>query len=407
MKILKRTSVLAASILLLLTGCQSQPQYSTENTYVEGQDYQYMYSDGNNNLTPNYIMETETAYYYMKSSSSSEGEFLTYIDKNTMEPVILCNRPDCRHDQETDEEKRKECNACFSTSMVPYYSGDMLYFYQPKKRSSEDRENGSLDFAFELAKMKPDGTERQVLSEQTGNPSFGFMHRGYYYYQSDLYTADGKSQQSGVYRVALQKNAEPELLYQAEEPFQITGMTAYGNGLYISEDGFENLGNYQSRCVRLDLLTKESEAVFEEDKGETQFNLIGFCDEKLLYDTFDLTSEKNGTKLYLAELDGSKMEEIEGAGDFADFCTDGKYIYRTPITWNPNYEAEDPNVAILDLSGNKIMSLSPEETEETTQIIPGNEKYLFRFAQIDGEEKLFYAEKSGIPSGKLEWKEIG
>ena len=102
-----------------------------------------------------------------------------------------------------------------------------------------------------------------------------------------------------------------------------------------------------------------------------------------------------------------KMEEIEGAGDYASFCTDGKYIYRTPITWSSQYEAEDPNIAILDLSGNKIMSLSPEETEETTRIIAGNEKYLFRYIYVDDEEKLLYAEKSGIPSGKLEWKEIG
>lgn len=352
-------------------------------------------------------METETAYYYMKSSGSGVGGYLTYIDKNTMEPVLLCNRPDCKHDKETDEEKREECNAYFHSSMVPYYSEDMLYFYQPKKRSSEDRENGSPGFAFELVKMKPDGTERQVLSEQTGTSSFGFMHRGYYYYHSDLYTADGKSQQSGVYRVALQKNAEPELLYQAEKPREIRGMTAYGNGLYISEQGFENIDNYQSRYVRLDLLTKESEVVFEGEDGKTQWLMKGFCDGKLLCSAFDLTSTKNGTKLYLAEPNGSKMEEIEGAGDYADFCTDGKYIYRTPITWSSQYEAEDPNIAILDLSGNKIMSLSPEETEETTRIIAGNEKYLFRYIYVDDEEKLLYAEKSGIPSGKLEWKEIG
>ena len=407
MKTSKTMSLLTVGMLLFLTGCESQPQYSTENTYVAGQDYQYMYSYGNNNLTPNSIMEIETAYYYMKPSGSGVGGYLTYIDKNTMEPVLLCNRPDCKHDKETDVEKREECNAYFSASMVPYYSEDMLYFYQPKKRSSEDRENGSSGFAFELVKMKPDGTERQVLSEQTGNPSFGFMHRGYYYYESNLYTADGKSQQSGIYRVALQKNAEPELLYQAEKPREIRGMTAYGNGLYISEQGFENIDSYQSRYVRLDLLTKESEVVFEGEDGKTQYGLDGFCDGKLLCSAFDLASEKNGTKLYLSELDGSKMEEIEGAGDYADFCTDGKYIYRTPITWSSQYEAEDPNIAILDLSGNKIMSLSPEETEETTRIIAGNEKYLFRYIYVDDEEKLLYAEKSGIPSGKLEWKEIG
>ena len=400
-------AMLFAGIFLLLTGCESQPQYSTENTYVAGQDYQHMFAYKTGNLAPNSIMETETAYYYMKSSSSGIGYFLTYIDKNTMEPVLLCNRPDCKHDKETDEEKREECNAYFPASMVPYYSGDMLYFVQMKQWASEDRENGSLDFAFELVKMKPDGTERQVLSEQTGNPSFGFMHRGYYYYQSDLYTADGQSQQSGIYRVALQKNAEPELLYQAEKPREIRGVTAYGNGLYISEQGFENIDNYQSKLVRFDLLTKKSKDIVANNDGKTQWLMKGFCDGKLLCSAFDLTSTKNGTKLYLAEPNGSKMEEIEGAGDYADFCTDGKYIYRTPITWSSQYEAEDPNIAILDLSGNKIMSLSPEETEETTRIIAGNEKYLFRYIYVDDEEKLLYAEKSGIPSGKLEWKEIG
>lgn len=38
MKIPKIINVLAVGILLLLTGCESQPQYSTENTYVPGQD---------------------------------------------------------------------------------------------------------------------------------------------------------------------------------------------------------------------------------------------------------------------------------------------------------------------------------------------------------------------------------
>ena len=232
------------------------------------------------------------------------------------------------------------------------------------------------------------------------------MHRGYFYCLLDFYTADGKEEQSGVYRIALQKDAKPELLYQAEEPMTIYKLDVYGNGLYISENFMPSPDTYQCRCVRLDLLTKETQEVFHNDSGLVQYILEGFCNEKLMYCIVDLETETGETALYLAGLDGSNPTEVKGAGDFSSYLSDGEYIYRIPITWNPNYSPKDPFISVLDTDGKKILSLSQEETEETVELLPGNGPYLFRMAQIEGENKLLCAKKSDISTGKLHWEAI-
>lgn len=396
-----RVWLLALCVVCVCAGCENHPEYSTENKYVPGQDYQY---------TPS-ITETEDAYYYAKSVSDtndgfSEGSFLMYIDKETMEPIPLCNRPDCNHEKETNSEKMQECNAYLPTSAVPYYDGTALYFQRPKDQSDHEQESTSVESVFELVKMNLDGTQQQVLSSQTGNSSLSFMHRGYFYCLLDFYTADGKAGQSGVYRIALQKDAKPELLYQAEEPMKIIGLDVYGNGLYISEDFMPSPDTYQCRCVRLDLLTKETQEVFHNDSGLVQYTLEGFCNGKLMYCATDLETETGETTLYLSELDGSTPTEVKDAGDFADYISDGQYIYRIPITWNPNYSPQDLFISVLDTDGKKILSLSQEETEETVELLPGNGPYLFRMAQIEGEKKLLCAKKSDISTGKLHWEVI-
>ena len=396
-----RIGLLALCVACICAGCENHPEYSTESKYVPGQDYQYTSS----------ITETDDAYYYPQMVLNPEdglpdGAILMYIDKETMEPIPLCSRPDCNHGEETEMEKIEACSAYLPTSTAPYYDGSNLYFERPKERSDDQQGNASVESGFELVKMDLDGTQQQVLSSQSGSISFPLMHRGYFYCLLDFYTADGKEEQSGVYRIALQKDAKPELLYQAEEPMTIYKLDVYGNGLYISENFMPSPDTYQCRCVRLDLLIKETQEVFHNDSGLVQYILEGFCNEKLMYCIVDLETETGETALYLAGLDGSNPTEVKGAGDFSSYLSDGEYIYRIPITWNPNYSPKDPFISVLDTDGKKILSLSQEETEETVELLPGNGPYLFRMAQIEGENKLLCAKKSDISTGKLHWEAI-
>ena len=70
--------------------------YESNNNYIKGKDAQYMYMSMD---SQQYITASKEGYYFIN------GLYLYYCDFNTMNPIVLCNKPNCLHDKEVDETK--------------------------------------------------------------------------------------------------------------------------------------------------------------------------------------------------------------------------------------------------------------------------------------------------------------
>lgn len=91
-RIRKSAGILCLTAILFFSSCQKQEDTLPKEEYVQGMDYQYMYD--------NRPMAEAPEGYYLRVS-----DFLYYIGKDTMEPVPLCSKPNCLHQQEQDPEK--------------------------------------------------------------------------------------------------------------------------------------------------------------------------------------------------------------------------------------------------------------------------------------------------------------
>ena len=135
--------VLTFILTVTLASCGKE-EAITGMEYVEGQDQQYFYSDlGSNTL----FTETEDGYYYFV------GFYLCYTDKETMQSAVLCGRPDCLHQNETNPERTLDCNAYFSgAQFLQYYDGNLYVV---------SRQVTSLD--LELTQLSLDGSKRKSI----------------------------------------------------------------------------------------------------------------------------------------------------------------------------------------------------------------------------------------------------
>lgn len=86
-------------------------------------------------------------------TACEKSNFLNFYDKSLENPIVVCSRPECMHENEP-EDKRTECNAFFgSQTDLKYYNG-FLYI-------SADAMKG--DEACSIYKVSLDGSEREKI----------------------------------------------------------------------------------------------------------------------------------------------------------------------------------------------------------------------------------------------------
>ena len=91
-------------LIPILSGCDSGNHFQAPDvyedlpdTYVESADYPIGFDGG---ASGPFVAPTENGYYFLG------GRHLYYMDKDSLSPQILCNRPECTH-------KTADCNALF------------------------------------------------------------------------------------------------------------------------------------------------------------------------------------------------------------------------------------------------------------------------------------------------------
>lgn len=209
-----------------LTCCT--PARESGASYLSNEDDQYYFTKQVASICS--MAKTEEGYYFF---SGPNEMYLYYLDRKTMKPIALCDKPDCLHGRETDPKKIINCNAFFS-----YMNGNLMYYgknlYMFGQSSASEAEKMSL-FQVSL-----DGAQRKRIVDLKEDVLRIIIHRGYVYYITNDYgTIDGKEDTTvstcKLFRINLNDIAKgSEELYTASGIYEEAGMMkGYGDGIYF------------------------------------------------------------------------------------------------------------------------------------------------------------------------------
>lgn len=385
---------------VLFSACKKEPAEQieqTENTYIEGTDYQYMYDN-------HPMAESPDGYYFLA------GYYLYYIDKANMEAIPLCNKPNCLHQNETNPEKVLDCNACFlnsgSSPLVAWYEGHLYV--------TDQKTNGNANGEYDLIRMDADGSNRKTLLALPANTSCYMIHRGYIYYASIVYSEDLDSTY-GVFRIPLAGGKE-ETIYAGKDPGDgrrgtIDRLLAYGNTVYIVMHISDfNQNTREDTVYGYDTIAGNVWNIFNNDTLVSTMSPV-FLDGKIyeaLYHVNDLADPADEYYEHIVtNLDGSDPQPV------SFFSDDSTMTYRSDLTsfWYytiPWYQTsgEKPLLQRLDTSGKVIGEVVDPKFSgsSSTYIMPGGVEYAFIMNEEQGEDGetdyvLYWIDKNS-PDGK-------
>ena len=247
---------------------------------------------------------------------TSDGCFLyhdQYIyryDNRDNSITVLCSKPNCLHDKETDPKKQIECNA-FLDGMIPGGTVTLMLYNENLYICYEELYSKGGKYPSAICRMAGDGSAKEVIYEHS-NMLVPMQHRGYIYFVAVGYSADTDniSGSTAIKRVDItSQRAKEEVIYQAD--FMVNGggfLMGYGNHIYCclshygsTEDSFIKLFDYdinRETCTESPFVSKQP-YVF-------QSRLIGADDAALMEN-----DSEGHFKLYSAALDGSDLKVIK------------------------------------------------------------------------------------------------
>lgn len=375
---------LAAVLLCIfsLTACEKSEINEPEDEYSVCQ-MGFTYMSGNP------MIESPDGYYVFN------GNFLNFYDKSLENPIVVCSRPECMHENEP-EDKRTECNAFFgSQTDLKYYNGS-LYIGASALKGDE---------ACSIYKVSLDGSEREKI--YTGAQGGGLQ---FVIYKGDIIVFEKQYKEDEVKavltRFPIRNPEEPNIIFEShdlEDPY-INRLEYDGDFLYFElSDYSENIENFN---YRIDL--KTNEALLFCDEMDNGFE-IG-SDRVIATKNIESNSE-NWTwvnEIYQYSKDGKKEkklteEDYPALGRGASVQgVDGQYIYMADINYGANALPEEERyIYVYTYDGEEAARvLQPGGTFE--YIFPGSDDYMIVEGN-DGESSAIYykVDKSEFGSGRV------
>lgn len=389
-------------VILIMSGCQSlkssrnKPEkvktseinMPDSDSYIPGEDGCNTFSDGVQNL----IVSGKGGYYFRN------GDRLCFYDTKTDKTVYVCSKPECQH-----EPYDVNCDAHIDgvDHRMYFYKNDLYVVSDDSASALENPENGTR--GIYLIRYSADASEKENLYcfihwvEGEGVSYNTYIHRGYLYYCVSNNSVDEKKKVI-LYRRALGKNAPEEVVYETEGyGTGINSMMAYGNSLYILEDGFkkENGEEPYSLMLKCNIHTKKTDLILQD--------FYGYCvkiKDKLY------VMDKDRKKLLQLSKEGKEEKELYSIDDVCNTVlrTDGTYLYLYKEEKDKKEDVRKGNIQIIDTNGKKISTLN-----NTDEFAGGDDSYLF--FRKSGMEKLetsqeeeyvehmYYYKKSDLTSG--------
>ncbi len=333
----RRTPSLLLALLLCLelSGCGGQSQAQTD-AYAAGSDFQF----GQEGLSSSVTQAGENSYYILHNG------YVYFLDEGTDTILPLCNRADCLHDQETEEDKQESCNAYIGESTycdsIAYCNGWIYCIYS-------DPFEGET-----LYRISDDGAQKEQVYQWDSEVLIEYwaVHRDVLYACTHSYaTEDGQvTEHYAVEALPLTGTLrQSETIYEPSDELEVITLgvfQAYGSYLYFQLIAYQphekeiTDGNYTDymycRTFVCHLTDGEIQELTLPGMGDTDIiQGVTFWQDQILLTATDMTWQgdellEHTTDYYLAELDGSDPEVLlEGipAGDV--LCSDGAYLYQT------------------------------------------------------------------------------
>jgi len=425
----KALLLLIAAMLIFTTACSGSGgrtapaygsgNYPTNDTYDPETDNPYYLSGS---AASNKVAQTQNGYYFLLYDT------LLYTDEETMEPIPVCSKPNCRHHEETDETKRKACNAYFqmspSAGNVLVSNGQLYVFHRALGLVINDVQKGMFDYA--LTKVSADGVKRTTILEvQSKFPLMNMIHRGRFYIVIQSTNEQGCST-AELWSYSLDNpKEEPKLLYQSEPLLQTSNIVidlhAYGTQLYLREYLAASEGG-QERVLRIYDLTTNEWTILENPEGYN-LGVNAIAGGKLvhiysplgasaMFEVGDKAPDLSGPML-VSKLNGSSAEEIAfdtWGGMTADESyiylrsprytqqqTDGSYTYSTPTD---SYYFYDTKMNLVDELPLERLASEGDELLSCT-IYPMNNEHILIHARYRKHMAFYYFDRSEIGTGEI------
>lgn len=404
-------------ICVLFNGCgKGKIQY--KDTYVPGQDFQYMFYRETYEFGLS-MAETDDAYYKLLD------DYIYYVDKKTMKAVPLCGKSDCMHEKESSSH-RTNCNA-YIRSEDGYMN---LYKDNLYVRTTERDEEEQIDYSVFYA-ISLDGSKRNKVCEiKKDTIGFWLIHRGKLYY-----TVKDKNEQVSLKAIDLKKKTSPKTVYCEKNIFNSDPeeLLAYGNNIYLYIGGFskkldflsndndegddvsikekkqqeqEMWQNYENKWICYNITNQKATELFSKQKdkdGVTRFIVqrIAFRQDKLYFMYSDLEKKKDDV-ICESNLDGSnekKWKDID-VNKNAIFTIDTDYLYIYD-TWSEAVEKgkKTPTMWVYD-KNKKLVDTCKLPVGFCASLPPGSKQYFWYTESGDTKDALVYMDKSKIGSLK-------
>ena len=386
---MKRISLFILAVILLVTlaSCGKE-ETITGMEYVEGQDQQYFYSDmGSNTL----LTETEDGYYYFV------GFYLCYTDKENMQSSVLCGRPDCLHQNETNPERVLDCNAYFSgAQFLQYYDGNL--YVVSRKITSDD---------MELTQLSLDGSKRKSIQTFPSSILSFAIHRGMLYYTGTSLNEEGVSCSSLLAKPLLSDD-EPEVLFAGTVNSSLGGILCRGDLVYFYDNYFTE-ERFYALDYQYNIQTGKTTLLFDSDHiAQTIYTLgnkglVGFYAER---DQDNICQVK---EWFRADFNGENRKNITVADPHPGtrLYEDSQYLYQYDVYWHRNARPiKEQKLSINFPEGREICSI-PTGTMGVRNVFVGNDQYCFLYAEQNlenGDIKMqwYLCDKADFMDGSCE-----
>lgn len=409
--------VLIAVVLCLVLTLVLRREKIDCNSYIEGKDHQYMFYNEAGMCT--------VQARGNKGTFLSIKNYIYFIEDGTKEAVPLCNKVDCLHDKETEENKKKQCNAYMEAFLmevdpinIAYNDGYVYYI---------DQLSDELYGKQVLYRLSEDGSQKEKIYEWE-NPEVQCwcLHRDVLYYVNVAYALpDGENADSAnVYSLKkLELNCflkKPKDIYSGDEQLNIYSvgyLKAYGNYVYFrvygntAEDESllteENAHMYvYNEMIVYDIINENYyELDLMDNERNEEASLVTFYNDRLIISSYSKDDNSDLANIYIADLDGKNQEilwkDIQAS---TRIHSDGKYLYTSNAVRIMNGKDELP----------VVLNVYNKEFEMTdTFSFPwfywgqiGASDYLYIYINSDNKQNLEVVRFDKSEIGFLNGKEI-
>lgn len=253
-------------------------------------------------------------------------------------------------------------------------------------------------------KVSIDGTRREVLFGFEGIISSAALHRGVLYYAAQVWDANG---QAIVSVNASKLNGKSKEMYK--ETFSlgnVNDIICYGNYVYFTAFDYTENGRYE-KMMSHNILTEETKVLFD---NPIMFSIgkPSFISDKMYYRKTKLEFPDMSLEYqegFIADLDGSNAKTSFEIGFPIDVTSDGKYLYARDIEWSPfSKPAEEQFLTIYTIDGEEVNCVYTGSFGRIQSLIPGGKEHMFLQQEDSVFLRIYYADKSQISTGNIEWK---